>query len=118
MQLMNAEGLSQEAGASQIALVASSKVVLTGTQVSFGYEEKDARLAFQRVEKSLEQVGVSTHDVAFAQFYPLASRIAGQVRTVRGEFFETTRPPASSILLFEGLPSMDAGFAMDVVAVK
>ena len=118
LQLMNAEGLSQEAGASQIALVASSKVVLTGTQVSFGYEEKDARLAFQRVEKSLEQVGVSTHDVAFAQFYPLASRIAGQVRTVRGEFFETTRPPASSILLFEGLPSMDAGFAMDVVAVK
>jgi enamine deaminase RidA (YjgF/YER057c/UK114 family) len=118
LQLMNADGLSQEAGASQIALVASAKVVLTGTQVSFGYEEKDARLAFQRVEKSLEQVGVSTRDVAFAHFYPLASRIAGQVRQIRGEFFESTRPPASSLLLFEGLPSMDAGFAMDVVAVK
>jgi enamine deaminase RidA (YjgF/YER057c/UK114 family) len=118
LQLMNAEGLPQEAGASQIALVASPRVVLTGTQVSFGFEDKDARLAFQRVEKSLEQLGLSTHDVAFAHFYPLASRIAGQVRQIRSEFFESARPPASSLLLFEGLPSMDAGFAMDVVAVK
>jgi enamine deaminase RidA (YjgF/YER057c/UK114 family) len=118
LQLMNVEGLAPEAGASQIALVASPRVVLTGTQVSFGFEDKDARLAFQRVEKSLEQVGASTRDVAYAYFYPLATRIAGQVRQVRGEFFDGSRPPASSMLLFEGLPSMDAGFAMDVVAVK
>ena len=118
LQLMNPEGLTPEAGASQIALVASQKVVLTGTQVSFGFEEKDARLAFQRVEKALEQAGVSTRDVAFAYFYPLASSIAGHVRKVRGEFFDSARAPASSLLLFEGLPSMNAGFAMDVVAVK
>jgi enamine deaminase RidA (YjgF/YER057c/UK114 family) len=118
LQLMNPEGLAAEAGASQIALVASPKLVLTGTQVSFGFEEKDARLAFQRVQKALEQAGVSTSDVAFAYFYPLARGIAGQVRKVRGEFFDASRPPASSLLLFEGLPSMNAGFAMDVVAVK
>lgn len=118
LQLMNPEGAKPDAGTSQIALVASPKVVLTGTQVSFGFEEKDARLAFQRVEKALEQEGVSTRDVAFAHFYPLAIRIATQVQQVRGEFFDPQRPPASSILLFEGLPSMGAGFAMDVVAVK
>lgn len=118
LRLLNPEGLRPEPGASQIALVASPKVVLTGTQVSFGYEEKDARLAFQRLAKALEQAGVTTRDVAFADFYPLAAGIAGQVRQVRGEFFDETRPPASSLLLFEGLPSMNAGFAMDVVAVK
>jgi enamine deaminase RidA (YjgF/YER057c/UK114 family) len=117
-ETMNPEGLAAELGASQIALVASAKVVLTGTQVSFGFEEKDARLAFQRVEKALEQAGVSTRDVAFAHFYPLAAGIAAQVRQVRGEFFDPARPPASSLLRFEGLPSMNAGFAMDVVAVK
>ena len=57
-------------------------------------------------------------DVAFAHFYSLASGISAQVEKVRGEFFDPARPPASSLLLFEGLPSMDAGFAMDVVAVK
>lgn len=118
LHLENPEGLAREPGASQIALVASPKVVLTGTQVSFGYEEKDARLAFQRIAKSLEQAGVSTSDVAFAHFYPLAAGIASQVRQVRGEFFDEGRPPASSVLLFEGLPSMNAGFAMDLVAVK
>jgi enamine deaminase RidA (YjgF/YER057c/UK114 family) len=118
LHMLNPEGFTPEPGASRVALVASPKVVLTGTQVSFGYEEKDARLAFQRVEKALEQMGVSTRDVAFAHFYPLAGAIAGQIRQIRSDFFDNARPPASSLLLFEGLPSMNAGFAMDVVAVK
>ena len=57
-------------------------------------------------------------DVAIAHSYPLAGGITVQVRKVRGEFFDPARPPASSLLLFEGLPSMNAGFAIDVVAVK
>lgn len=118
LQVMNPEGLAAVAGASQIALVASPKVVLTGTQVSFGFEEKDARLAFQRVAKALEQQGVAMHDVAFAHFYPLATGIAAQVGKMRGEYFDGEHPPAVSVLLFEGLPSMNAGFALDVVAVK
>jgi len=118
LEQLNPPGLPAEAGASQIALVAAPRVVLTGTQVSFGYEEKDARLAFQRALKALEQAGVSTRNVAFVHYYPLAPGIASQLRRVRGEFFDGARPPASSLLLFEGLPSMDAGFALDVVAVK
>jgi enamine deaminase RidA (YjgF/YER057c/UK114 family) len=118
LHVMNPEGLPAEAGASQIALVASPKVVLTGTQVSFGFGENDARLAFRRAAKGLDQAGVSLHDVAFAHFYPLATGIAAQVQKVRGEFFDADRPPASSLLLFEGLPSMNAGFAVELVAVK
>jgi hypothetical protein len=34
---------------------------------------------------------------------------------MRGEFFASS---ACSLLVFEGLPGMDAGFAVDVVAVK
>jgi enamine deaminase RidA (YjgF/YER057c/UK114 family) len=118
LRVMNADGSAATSGSALIALVSSPKVVLTGTQVSFGYEEKDARLAFQRLGKSLEQGGVSLHSVAFAHFYPLAPVIATQVEKIRGDFFDAAHPPASSMLLFEGLPSMNAGFAIDVVAVK
>jgi enamine deaminase RidA (YjgF/YER057c/UK114 family) len=118
LEVLNPEGLPREAGQSQVALVGASKVVLTGSQVSFGFAEKDARLAFERLEKSLEQAGTSARSVAFAQYYALSSGIADQVRKVRTEFFDASRPPAGSLEPVEGLPSMDAGFAMDVVAVK
>jgi enamine deaminase RidA (YjgF/YER057c/UK114 family) len=116
--LMNPEGLPREPGESQIALVSAPHVVLTGSQVSFGYREEDARLAFERLRKSLEQGGVSAGDVAFAHYYPLSAGIAEQVRRVRSKFFDDARPPAGSLVLFEGLPSMEAGFAVDLVAVK
>jgi enamine deaminase RidA (YjgF/YER057c/UK114 family) len=103
------------AGEPRSALVAAKHVVLTGTQVSYGYQEANSRLAFDRIEKVLEASGVSGRDVAFAHYYPLAEQIAAQVRQLRGAFFGT---PAGSLLLFEGLPGMDAGFAVDVVAVK
>ena len=91
------------------------RVVLTGSQVSYGYQEANSRLAFGRLQKALESSGVSGRDVAFAHYYPLAEPLAAQVRKLRPEFFARS---AGSILLFEGLPGMDAGFAVDVVAVK
>ena len=96
-------------------LVASPRVVLSGTQVSYGYQEADSKLAFERLQKSLEAAGVSPADTAFTQYYSLADPIADQARKLAPGFFGN---PASSILLFEGLPAMDAGFAVDVIAAK
>ena len=104
-----------EEGEPLAALVAAQHVVLTGTQVSYGYQESNSRLAFERLRKVLEANGVSGRDVAFAHYYPLADPLAAQVRKLRAEFFAAS---AGSIILFEGLPGMDAGFAVDVVAVK
>jgi enamine deaminase RidA (YjgF/YER057c/UK114 family) len=104
-----------EDGEPQAALVAAQHVVLTGTQVSYGYLESNSRLAFGRMQKVLEAAGVSGRDVAFVHYYPLADPLAAQVRKLRSDFFT---PCPSSLLLFEGLPGMDAGFAVDVVAVK
>ena len=104
-----------EEGEPVAALVGAQHVVLTGTQVSYGYLEANSRLAFERLRKVLEAAGVSGRDVAFARYYPLADRLAFQVRKLRPEFFGAS---AGSVVLVEGLPGMDAGFAMDVVAVK
>ena len=103
------------AGESQAALIAAPEVVLTGSQYSFGYQESDARLAFERLEKSIEQAGAAPASVVYAHYYPLSPSLAAEVRKVRTEFF---RNPAATTVLFEGLPSMDAGFGVDVVAVK
>jgi enamine deaminase RidA (YjgF/YER057c/UK114 family) len=118
LKMLSPDGLRSQSGASPVALVGTPRVILTGTQMSFGYEEKDAHLAFERLAKALEETGSSTGDIAFAHVYPLSQKIADQVVKLRAAFFDMAHPPAGSLLLFEGLSSVDAGFAIDVVAVK
>lgn len=102
---------------SEVALVRARKLALTGTQLAFGFQESDVRLAFQRLGKSLEQTGASYNRVAVASVYPLSRSIADLVRKVRPEFCSAERPPAGTMLPFQGLPSLDASFALDVIAV-
>lgn len=102
-------------GDPQAALVGAAHVVLTGSQVSYGFQESNSRLALERLQKALESNGVTGRDVAFAQYYPLAGSIGAQVRKLRPEFFPKA---VGSVLLFEGLPGMDAGFALDAIAAK
>lgn len=118
VKLLNPQGLPAADGQSQIALVDAPNVVLSGAQASFGYQERDARLAFERLDKELQQAGSAGQKVVFAHCYPLTQAISAQVRKIEPDFFDRAHPPAGSMILFEGLPSMDAGFAVDVVAVK
>src|SRR5581483_2905697 len=118
IHMINPEGFSPATQLSQIALIGAPRVILTGSQEAFGFQDADARLAFERLQKSLSQAGGSLKEVAFTSFYPLSASISEQVRKIRTEFYDRARPPAGTMLPFEGLPSMDAGFAVDVVAVK
>jgi len=113
LEMVNSAG-----GESHIAIVRSAHVLFTSSQASFGFDESDARLAFERLKKVLEQNGVPAPDVAMVRFYPLSQKIADQIGHVRTSFFDAAHPPAASLLLFEGLSSQDAGFAVDVVAAK
>ena len=107
--------LQPDSGDPRAALISAHHLVLTGSQVSFGYQEANSRLAFERLAKVLEANGISGKNVAFAHFYPLAEPLAAQVRKLRADFFAAS---PTTLLIFEGLPGLDAGFAMDVVAVK
>jgi len=117
VQFENPPGLTASPNFSQLALVAAPRLVLTGTQVAYGYQDSDARLAFQRLAKALDQGGSSAKAVVMAHLYPLSTSIAEQIRRIRFEFFDKARPPAATMQPFEGLPAMDAGFAIDVVAI-
>ncbi len=100
------------------AFVGSEQVILTGTQESFGPEERDARLAFDRLGKILEPLGASLSQVAVARFYPLSPRIEQQVRSLIPSFFNGPNPPAIGMLEFEGVGATDATFAVDAIAAK
>jgi enamine deaminase RidA (YjgF/YER057c/UK114 family) len=110
-------GSPSSAGGSRIALVGAGRVAFTGAQLAFGFNEPAARLAFQRLAKVLEGVGATYGGVAVAEVYPLSRSIAELVRKVQPEFFDRARPPAGVMLPFEGLPSLDASFAVDAIAV-
>jgi enamine deaminase RidA (YjgF/YER057c/UK114 family) len=95
------------------ALVNTPKIVLTGTQMAFRDTDADLRLAFDRLRKALEPLGVTYKDVFWASAYPLTRPLEEKVRAMKREFFEHA---AGTMLLFEGLPSLDATMALDVIA--
>lgn len=113
----NPQGLAPSANYSHVMLVHAPKIVLSGGQLAFNSRDEDVRLAFDRLQKSLEQAGGSLRTVAMANYYPLSGSMIEKIRRLRFEFLDKTRPPASTMLLFEGLPSLDATFAMEVVAL-
>ena len=102
---------------SKMALVGAPKVIFTSEQMGFGYEEKDVRLAFERMKKALEGARGSMNRVAFSSLFPLGAGVTAKVRAVRSDYYDKDNPPASTMVLFEGLPSMDASFSIDLIAV-
>lgn len=117
VKFVNPAGLRQSPNYSQVALVAAPKLVLAGTQLAFRYTEADARLAFQRLDRSLSAAGTSLKNAVMVNSYPLSPQLAEMIRQVRFDFLDKTRPPASTMLPFEGLPGMDASFGLEVVAL-
>lgn len=117
LALVNPPGLPQSGSYSQLAVVGPARLVLTGAQLGFRYSEDDARLAFQRLGRTLQEAGTSFDRVAVSHIYPLSSALGEMVRRVRAEFYNHQAPPASTMLPFEGLPSLDATFGVDVIAV-
>jgi enamine deaminase RidA (YjgF/YER057c/UK114 family) len=102
---------------SQMVLVASPKLVLTGTQLAFGNQESDAKLAFERLRKVLSSMNAQFDGIVLSHVYLTSSGLIPQFRTVRSGYYNGARPPASTMLPFEGLPSLDAMFGIDLIAV-
>ncbi|MEO7143362.1 MAG: hypothetical protein ABI165_07645, partial [Bryobacteraceae bacterium] len=117
VRFLNPPPLANSPDDSQIVLVGAPKVVLSGAQLAFHDQEPDIRLAFERLGKALDPLGAKLTGVVSSHLYSLSRSTEFKVRAVRLEFYDKPHPPASTMLLFEGLPSLDASFAVDVVAV-
>jgi enamine deaminase RidA (YjgF/YER057c/UK114 family) len=117
VQFLNPEGLPKSENYSQIAVVSAPRIALSGTQMAFRIQQDDVRLAFQRLDKSLESVRTSLKNSIVVNYYPLSQKAAELIRNNRFEFIDKKHAPASTLVLFEGLPSLDASFAVEAVAV-
>jgi enamine deaminase RidA (YjgF/YER057c/UK114 family) len=104
-------------GYSQVVIVNGPKLVFSATQLAFGTQEGDVRLAFERLRKSITPLNARLETVAMSHFYLISRGLTDMLRTVRSEFYNKASPPASTMLPIEGLPSLDASLGVDVVAV-
>ena len=102
---------------SPLALVSAPRLVLTGTQRGFGTQDNDIRLAFERLQKAVGAFNTKLDRTVMSHIYLTSRSFADKVRAVRSEYYGNANPPASTILPFEGLPSLDASFGVDVIAV-
>jgi enamine deaminase RidA (YjgF/YER057c/UK114 family) len=114
---LNPDGLTPSLNHSQIAEVGPGPVVITGTQLGFGPQEADIRLAFGRLGKALEAQHSGFKDVVYSRIYPVSDDVAERIRGLRFEYFDKSRPPAGTLVPFESLPSLDASFGVEVIAV-
>jgi enamine deaminase RidA (YjgF/YER057c/UK114 family) len=106
------------AGRSRAALlIAAPKVVLSGGQIGFGFREEDARLAFQRLDKALEESGASLKSAAWVSLYALSGRIGKSAAQILDELWPGAGPAVVSVIPCEDLPALDASFAADALAV-
>lgn len=117
LSFLNPPSLEKSANYSQIALVTSPKLVISGTQLAFGREESDVKLAFERLQRVLGASNARFDRVVMSHLYVTSAAMTPRVRTVRAGFYNSANPPASTLLPFEGLPSVDASFGVDVIAV-
>jgi enamine deaminase RidA (YjgF/YER057c/UK114 family) len=116
VRFLNPADLDKSPNYSQLALVKSPKLVITGTQLAFGGQESDIKLAFERLQRVLSSFNARFDQLVMSHTYVTSSGVIARVRTVRAGYYSSTNPPASTLLPFQGLPSLDASFGVDVIA--
>ncbi len=95
-------------GIAQGGPVQSPKLVFAAAQLTFGEQDADLTLAFDRLEKALEPLKVHRADAAFVNAYAVSRAIADKARTLAA-------PNPRSSVFIEGLPSQDATLAVEAV---
>jgi enamine deaminase RidA (YjgF/YER057c/UK114 family) len=91
--------------------VQAAQIAFSGTRVAFGSNEKDASAAFQRLDRDLTEAGATPADIVFTSIYSLSPAASDAARKLRPQ------APPMAVIPFEGVASIDAGFAVDAVAI-
>ena len=103
-------------GRADAVAVAPGRIALSGIQLGFGSRPADIRLAFDRLDKSLETTRATRADCFLVNLYTLTRATATRLNQQRDEYFDKTKPTVYNSFLSEGLGSMDASFGVEVAA--
>ncbi len=99
------------------AAVTAPKLVFTGTQLAFGFQDADAVLALQRLDRILSPYGSSLKHAVLIDFFPLSNIISEEIARVSPPFFDPAHLPGVTRVPLEGLQGVDSSFAAEAVAV-
>lgn len=97
-------------------LVAKPKLVFTGAQMAFEDRQQDLRLAYDRLGRALESIKASYADSLVMSIYSLNRAMADKMAALAPEFLGRSARPAGLTQVVEGLPSLDATAAIELVA--
>ena len=84
--------------ADHVALINAPKVIFTTNKLVFKDEDSDVRLAFQRLNKSIEPLMVSGKDAFWQSAYSLTRPRAAQIAKLTDEFVDANRQPVGTSL--------------------
>ena len=101
---------------SHVALISDPQIVITGTQLAFGAQDGDLTLAFDRLEKALAAKNTRLDRVVVSHLYVTSNGLAPRVLAAHAARFGH-HPSGNTLLPVEALPSLDAPFGIDVIAV-
>ena len=96
--------------------VTKPRLVFTGAQLAFEDRDRDLRLAYARLGRALETMKAAYADVLVMSVYSLNRATADQAVALEPEFLGHSARPAGSTQIVEGLPSLDATVAIEVMA--
>jgi hypothetical protein len=94
----------------QMAAVSNPEIVITGTQLAFGSQDSDLKLAFERLEKALTAKNTRSDRVLLSHLYVTSPSVTSRAVALSG-------PRLSTVLPVEALPSLDAALGLEVIAV-
>src|SRR5439155_22841162 len=95
-------------------LVTKPKLVFTATQMAFQDREQDLRLAYGRLGRALETMRASYADSLVLSVYSLNRPTSDKAVALAPEYLGRSRPAVSTQIV-EGLPSLDATVAIELV---
>jgi hypothetical protein len=87
-----------------------AEVVISGTQLAFGSQESDFKLALGRMEKAVAAKGARLDRAILAHLYVTSGAIGGRVAAL------LPGGGARSVIPVEALPSLDSAFGLEIVA--
>ncbi len=111
----NPTGLPASPNYSHIASIGAKKVVFT--EVKFATDEAGAREAFRKMDELLKSHRTALGNTAMSHVYPVSQAGSNLFRGIRFDYYDRSRPPGSTLVIFEGLPFPSASFAFELVAV-
>jgi enamine deaminase RidA (YjgF/YER057c/UK114 family) len=109
VQRMDLPGFDIADGRAHAVLVRRPSVVFTGSQTAFLEQPADIELAYGRLRKTIEAAGTGYDQIVLSRVYSL---------TGTPDAFAKEQRPARTSQVVEGLPSLDATMAIEVIATR